>query len=238
MPACRIAPPKRCFIRRAGTISSADPATTAPSGHPRPFERQSVTVSKRRPYSAAATPVATDALSSRAPSRWTRMPSSRAVATSASTSSSGHTRPPERRPHLVWREAAGDRRKAARDEAGVHRRPPELGEQQVRVLLGEQLVARPRLDPQRDLVRHRGRRQEDGLLLTEQRSGAALELEHRRVLALLLVADLRARDRLAHRRRRPRRRVGAQVDHGGSLATDSRARPPPGDLDVAAPRLP
>src|SRR5829696_5682502 len=131
------------------------------------------------------------------------------------------TRLPERRPHLVWREAAGDRRKAARDEAGVHRRPPELGEQQVRVLLREQLVARPRLDPQRDLVRHRGRRQEDGLLLPEQRGGGVLELEHRRVLALLFVADLRARDRLAHRRRRPRRRVGAQVDHGGSLATDS-----------------
>ena len=45
------------------------PAMTAPSGQPRPFERQSVTVSAWLPIRAAEMPVATDALASRAPSR-------------------------------------------------------------------------------------------------------------------------------------------------------------------------
>ena len=51
----------------------------APSGQPSPFERQSVTVSKSRPISAAGTPSATDAFAIRAPSRWTARPSSRAA---------------------------------------------------------------------------------------------------------------------------------------------------------------
>ena len=45
IPACRIAPPKRNFCRQARSISSAEPARSAPSGQPSPFERQSVTVS-------------------------------------------------------------------------------------------------------------------------------------------------------------------------------------------------
>ena len=57
-----------------------EPASSAPSGQPRPFERQSVTVSNRRPISAAETPVAIDAFRSRAPSRWVRRPRSRAAA--------------------------------------------------------------------------------------------------------------------------------------------------------------
>ena len=51
---------------------------------------------------------------------------------------------------------------------------------------------------QRDLVRHRRRRQVDRVLLAEQLRAAPLELEDGRVLALLLVADLRVRHRLAH----------------------------------------
>ena len=70
-----------------------------------------------------------------------------------------------------------------------------------------------REDPQRDLVRHRRGRDEDGLLLAEQRGAAALELEHGRVLALLLVADDRLGDRPAHLGRRLGERVGAEVDH-------------------------
>ena len=57
-----------------------------------------------------------------------------------------------------------------------------------------------REDPARDLVRHARRRQVDRLLLAEELGGAPLELEHGRVLALLLVADLGARHRVAHRR--------------------------------------
>jgi hypothetical protein len=96
----------------------------------------------------------------------------------------------------------------------MHGGTAELGEQHVRVLLREQLVAGLGLDPQRDLVRHRRGRDEDGLLLPEQLGRSPLELEHRRVLTLLLVADLRTCDRLAHRERRLRDRVRAQVDHG------------------------
>ena len=59
---------------RALAMSSREPARSAPSGQPSPFERQSVTVSNSRPDSAAGTPSATTALSSRAPSRWTREP--------------------------------------------------------------------------------------------------------------------------------------------------------------------
>ena len=71
MPACRIAPPKRCFSRQARAISSLEPASKAPNGQPSPFERQSVTVSKRDAIWAGFTPCAVDALRRRAPSRWT-----------------------------------------------------------------------------------------------------------------------------------------------------------------------
>ena len=57
-PAWRMAPPKRCFMRRAFPITSIAPARMAPSGQPSPFERQSVTASKRPPISAASIPVA------------------------------------------------------------------------------------------------------------------------------------------------------------------------------------
>ena len=39
--------------RHARSIASADPASSAPSGQPRPFERQMVTVSNSPPISAA-----------------------------------------------------------------------------------------------------------------------------------------------------------------------------------------
>ena len=83
IPACRIAPPKRCFSTRARYISSAEPAISAPSRQPSPFERQSVTVSNGPAISAAVTPDATAAFISRAPSRCVRNLSSRAVSTIA-----------------------------------------------------------------------------------------------------------------------------------------------------------
>ena len=95
----------------------------------------------------------------------------------------------------------------------MNRRPALLGQQDVRVLLGEQLVARLREDPARDLVRHARGREVDRLFLAEQLRAAPLELEHRRILAPLLVADLGARHRGAHALRRSRRCVGAKIDH-------------------------
>src|SRR4029453_8973439 len=64
-----MAPPNWVLSPRAFPISSADPATSAPSGQPRPFERQIVTVSNCPAISAAGTPLATEALSKRQPSR-------------------------------------------------------------------------------------------------------------------------------------------------------------------------
>ena len=60
---------------------------------------------------------------------------------------------------------------------------------------------------------HRRRREVDRLRLAEELGPAPLELEHGRVLALLLVADLGARHRRAHRVRRLGLRVGAEIDH-------------------------
>ena len=130
---------------------------------------------------------------------------------------SARTSSPENRP--------GDRADRPRDEPAVDRRAALLREQDVRVLLGEQLVARLGEDPARDLVGHARSRQVHRLVLPEQLGGAALELEDGRVLALLLVADVGVRHRRAHRRRRPRRGIGAKIDHAQNLAiTTSRNR--------------
>ena len=57
-----------------------------------------MTVSNMPPSPNAGTPLATAAFASRAPSRWTAIPSSRAVSTVARSSSSGQTPPPA----LLW----------------------------------------------------------------------------------------------------------------------------------------
>ena len=67
----------------------------APSGQPRPFEKQIVTVSACAAIAAGFTPLATAALKRRAPSRWSESSSSRQVSAIASISASGQTRPPE-----------------------------------------------------------------------------------------------------------------------------------------------
>ena len=182
-----------------------------------------MTVSNGRPISADGTPDATDAFMIRAPSRCRLSSSSRAVATTASISAGRQNAPARRvvgvldrddpRAGRVRRVAGADRladllgREAARlaaerprHQAGEHRRPAELGDEDVRVLLGDDLLARLGERAQRDLVRHRRRRDEDRLLLPEQLRRAALELVHGRVLAPLLVADLGRGDRGAHLR--------------------------------------
>ncbi len=86
-PACRIAPPNRNFSRQARSIRSSEEARTAPSGQPSPLEKQMVTLSASRPYSAAGIPLAAAAFMIRAPSRCTASPSSRAAAADAASSS-------------------------------------------------------------------------------------------------------------------------------------------------------
>ena len=63
-----------------------------------------------------------------------------------------------------------------------------LVDEDVRRLLGEQHVARPSVELERDLVGHRRGRDEESSLLAEQRGNPVLELGDGRVLALLLVA--------------------------------------------------
>ena len=222
-------------MRRAFPITSDWPARIAPSGQPRPFERQSVTVSKRLPISAASIPVATAALSSRAPSRWKRRSSSSAdrvqladLLERPDPAAAGVVRvldPEDARARRVDRRhavggtslvgavAPGDARQAAGDDARVNGRSAELGDEDVAVLLADELVAELGVQAQRDLVRHRRGREEDRLVLSEQPRRTLLELVDRRVLTLLLVADGRRGDRGPHARSGARGGVGTKVDH-------------------------
>ena len=141
---------------------------------------------------------------------------------------------------LIGRDPAAVARQRMRDEAGVHRGASGLEDEHVRPLLGDQLAAPLRLAEERDLVRHRRRRQEERLLLAEQVGRAALELVDRRVLAQLLVAHVGRRHRRAHLGRRLRGGVGAEVDHGAILAADGprpgwRRRSPPAASPRTAP---
>ena len=99
-------------------------------------------------------------------------------------------------------------------EPGMDRRAAELVAKDVRHLLGDHLVAGLRQRAERDLVRHRGSREEDRLLVAEELRRALLERDHSRILALLLVPDLGIGDRPPHLGRGLGQRVGAEVDHG------------------------
>ena len=117
------------------------------------------------------------------------------------------------RAHGVAVVAPGLRAYWSCDEPGVDGGAALLGEEDVRILFGEQLVAGLGQDPARDLVGHARRREVDRLILTEELRRAPLELEHGRVLALLLVAYLGIRHRLTHGTRRLRCGIGAEIDH-------------------------
>ena len=99
------------------------------------------------------------------------------------------------------------------DQAGVHGRPAQLVAEDVRQLLGHDFVSGLREDAEGDLVRHRGRRDEHGFLLAEQRGAPFFERDHGRVLALLLVPDDGLGDGPAHGLCRLREGVRAEVDH-------------------------
>src|SRR5258708_1534168 len=77
-------------------MNSVEPARTAPTGAPRPLLRSIQIESKQPPKSAAGVPVATTALSSRAPSQWASSPSSWAGSVTACTCSSDQQLPPPR----------------------------------------------------------------------------------------------------------------------------------------------
>ena len=108
----------------------------------------------------------------------------------------------------------------------MHRWAAELVAKDVRQLLGEHLVAGLRQRAKRDLVRHRGRREEDRLLVAEEFRRALLERDHGRILALLFVADLGVGDRPPHPGRGLGQRVGAEVDQVSTVAKRKTCRHP------------
>ena len=225
-----------------------------------------MTASKWRPISAGGTPLPTDAFMSRAPSSWRRRSSSRQASRDRRDLVERPDPPagrvvrvldrdePRDRPvrvapvpdglaHLLGREPPGRRLERPHDEARVHGRPAELVDEQVRPGVGEQLVARARRGSGArsgsPSSRSAGRRPPPGRRARATRRSSSLT---RRILALLLVADLGARDRLAHAGRRPRRRVGAEVDepHAAILAEGwispcSKRRSPPAASPATAP---
>jgi len=102
-------------------------------------------------------------------------------------------------------------------QAAVNRRAPELREEEMGILLGDQLVAGLGQRPKSDLVRHRRGRDVDGLLLPEQLGDAPFELVDGGVLTPLFVADLGVRHSLAHAAARLGFRVGTEIDHARIL---------------------
>jgi hypothetical protein len=127
-------------------------------------------------------------------------------------------------PQVRGREPARLGRDTAHDEAAVRGGAARLVHEHVRPLLREQLAAARPQQAERDLVRHRRRRDEERRLLTEQLGRAALQLVHGRVLAPLLVAEPGRGHRRVHLGRRRRGGVGAEVDHDRSLPSLSYKR--------------
>ena len=242
-----MAPPKRNFWRQAISIRSAGPASTAPSGQPRPFERQSVTVSTRDPIAAGRNAEGDGGV---------HQPG--AVHVDADTRGPGdgddgvelverphapardvvrvlddeHGRPlvddvldgRRCRLHLGRRHPAGDSRQADGEEPRMGGCASELVDEDVRVLLGEEHVAGPAVQLEGDLVRHRRGRKKDRAVVSEQLGRALLELVDGRILAHLLVTDDGGGDGGTHPRRRSRNGVGAKIDHGRPFCTGRRAR--------------
>jgi hypothetical protein len=118
-----------------------------------------------------------------------------------------------RRPHLLRGDPPCDPGQSPRDEARVNGRAAGLEDQDVGPLLGDEHRAGAGEHAQGDLVRHRGRRQEERRLVPEQLRRAPLQLVDHGILAHLLVADLRRGHRREHLWAGDRGRVGAEVDH-------------------------
>jgi hypothetical protein len=117
--------------------------------------------------------------------------------------------------HLLGHDPAGDASEADRHQPGVGGRAAVLVDDDVRGLVRQKHVTRAAVELERDLVRHRRGREEDGGLLSEQARDPPLELEHGQVLPLLLVTDHGFGDRAPHLGRREGHRVRAEVDHAG-----------------------
>ncbi len=96
--------------------------------------------------------------------------------------------------------------------------------QDMRGLMREDLIAGPAMGENARDIAHGARWQEHRGFLAEQFGDAFAEQVDGRIVADLFVADLGARDRLAHRRRRPRLRVRQHVDADGGKIFVGRKR--------------
>ena len=224
-------------------MSSREPASTAPTGAPRPFVKSSQTVSKPPPNSAALVREATTAFISRAPSMCARRPCARATSSTClhlverPYASAAHVRGlldghdararqvavarvADRRLQLVRREDAAVAVERVDHQLRVLRRPARLGDDRVRGAVEDQLVAAgARVQPERDLVAHRPARQEQRRLLAEQLGHALLEAIGRGVGEPLLVGHVGRGDRPPHLLGGASLRVRVEVDHRAAEPT-------------------
>ena len=86
----------------------------------------------------------------------------------------------------------------------------------VAVGLAEEFVAGAAVDPHRELIAHRARRDEQGRLLAEHFGDAILERDDGRIFAEDVVADFGGGHGRAHRWRGFRDSIAAQIDECGS----------------------
>jgi hypothetical protein len=101
----------------------------------------------------------------------------------------------------------------AHDDAREQTRAAALEVDQMRGAVGQDLVARTRVDLDRDLVAHGAGGQVDGGFLAEQLGHHLLQPVHGRILALLLVAHFRLAHEAPHVRGGLGQGIAVEIDH-------------------------
>ncbi len=187
--------------------------------------------------SRAEMPVATQALSSRAPSMWVTSPCAfddardfveRGLRPDRAAADIGGLLDADQL--LRWRVAADDAKCRAQAvdgelavvalqgcdlEAAESCVDAAFAGQDMRGLVRENFVRRPAMAEDAGDIAHGAGRQKHRRLLAEQIGDPFAQQVHRRVVAHLFVADLGAGDRLAHGRRRLGLRIRVHVDTDG-----------------------
>ena len=120
------------------------------------------------------------------------------------------------------RQQAALRLPGAEGDAGEHGGRTQFGAGDVGQAVADDLLARSHQQAQAELVGHRPGRAVEARLEPEQLGDLGLERVEFRVLAVDVVADLGLRHGLAHRRRRSRDRVAAEVDRSHELDSERR----------------
>ena len=242
-PAWRIPPPRSLRTRRASSMRSRVEAKSEPTGAHSPFERHVITVStpsvsvarrhaERHGCVPDARSVEVDPEAAlpgggdhgAEPRDILHRAAAEVVAVLEHDQRHvGGVVPPRRhgRAHVVGREMAARRVDHARHHPGDLGHSRELVAAHVAAALGQHLVAAPGQEPDRDLVAHRARRDEERRLHPQELGRALFQPVDGRILAVDVVADLGLRHGLAHLRGRLGDGVGAQVDGGHGRRTVS-----------------